>query len=220
MDTDKSLQRLVLEELDYEPSIDAAEIGVAVKDRVVTLSGHVSNYAQKLAAAEAALRVEGVKAVVQDITVRLSGDEKVTDEEIGKRAVAALEWHSTLSPRRVHVTVEHGVVRLTGDLDWQCHKREAEHAVEALKGVVAVINAIRVNPAHRMASVAEVRREIEAALKRSADLDASHIVVSASDGKISLSGRVRAGFERNAAEIAAWSVPGVIDVENRVEIHP
>lgn len=220
MDIDKSLQRLVLEELDYEPSIDAAEIGVAVRDGVVTLSGHVSNYAQKLAAAEAALRVEGVKAVVQDITVLLSGDAKISDEEIGKRAVAALAWHSTLPPGRIHVTVEHGVVRLTGDLDWQCHKREAEHAVEALKGVVAVINAIRVNPAHRMASVAEVRQEIEAALKRSADLDASHIVVAASDGKISLSGKVRAGFERNAAEIAAWSVPGVIDVENRVEIQP
>ncbi|WP_034850399.1 BON domain-containing protein [Inquilinus limosus] len=220
MDTDKSLQRLVLEELDYEPSIDAAEIGVAVTDGVVTLSGHVSNHAQKLAAAEAALRIEGVRAVVQDITVRLSGDEKLSDEEIGKRAVAALEWHSTLPAERIHVTVEHGVVRLTGDLDWQCHKREAEHAVEALKGVVAVINAIRVNPAHRMASVPEVRREIEAALKRSADLDASHIVVAASDGKISLSGKVRASFERDAAEIAAWSVPGVIDVENRVEIQP
>jgi len=220
MDTDKSLQRMVLEELDYEPSVDAAEIGVAVTDGVVTLSGHVSNYAQKLAAAEAALRIEGVRAVVQDITVRLSGDEKVSDEEIGKRAVAALEWHSTLPASRIHVTVEHGVVRLTGDLDWQCHKREAGHAVEVLKGVVAVINAIRVNPAHRMASVPEVRREIEAALKRSADLDASHIVVAASDGKISLSGKVRAGFERNAAEIAAWSVPGVIDIENRIEIQP
>jgi len=220
MDTDKSLQRLVLEELDYEPSIDAAEIGVAVTDGVVTLSGHVSNYAQKLATAEAALRIEGVRAVVQDITVRLSGDEKLSDEEIGKRAVAALEWHSTLPAERIHVTVEHGVVRLTGDLDWQCHKREAEHAVEALKGVVAVINAIRVNPAHRMASVPEVRREIGSALKRSADLDASHIVVAASDGKISLSGKVRASFERDAAEIAAWSVPGVIDVENRVEIQP
>ncbi|WP_342239432.1 BON domain-containing protein [Inquilinus sp. OTU3971] len=220
MDPDKSLQRLVLEELDYEPSIDAAEIGVAVRDGIVTLSGRVSNYAQKLAAAAAAQRVEGVKAVVQEIAVRLSGDEKISDEEIGKRAVAALEWHSTLPTGRVRVTVEHGVVRLTGDLDWQCHKREAEHAVEALKGVLAVINAIRVNPAHRMASVAEVRQEIESALKRSADLDASNIVVAASDGKISLSGRVRAGFERNSAEIAAWSVPGVIDVENRIEIQP
>jgi osmotically-inducible protein OsmY len=220
MNTDKILQHLVFDELDYEPSVNAAEIGVAVRDGVVTLSGRVSTYAQKLAAAETALRVKGVKAVVQDISVRLPGDQTLSDEEIGKRAVAALQWHSSLPADRIHVTVEHGVVRLTGDLDWQCHKREAEHAVQVLQGVIAVINAIRVKPAHRMASVPEVRQEIEAALKRSAGLDASKIIVAASDGRISLSGTVRAGFERATAEAAAWSVPGVIEVEDRIEIRP
>ncbi|MGO4726559.1 MULTISPECIES: BON domain-containing protein [unclassified Inquilinus] len=218
MDIDKQLKRMVMEELDYEPSVDATAVGVSVTDGVVTLSGHVASYAQKLAATDAAQRIKGVSAVVQDIVVRPPGDAKPSDEEIGMRAAAALRWHRSLPGDRIRIAVGHGIVRLTGDLDWQHQKREAEHVVQGLKGVITVINAIHVKPAHHMASVPEVRNEIEAALKRSAGIDASRVIVAASDGRITLSGTVRASFERDVAEIAAWSVPGVIDVENRIAL--
>jgi osmotically-inducible protein OsmY len=220
MTSDKRLQELVLEELGYEPRVDAAHIGVTARDGVVTLSGHVSSYAEKLAAEEAARSVHGVKAIAEEIEVRLPWQKKTADDEIARRAVDILSWLGTLPADRIRVRVAHGVVTLEGEVDWQYEKQEAERAVHKLTGVVAVVNAIRIKPSRQMPDVVEVRRQIEAAFKRQADLEASQINVVASDGKLTLTGNVRARHERVIAETAAWAVPGVTAVDDRITIQP
>jgi osmotically-inducible protein OsmY len=217
MISDHQLRQDVLDELDFEPSVNAAHIGVGVNVGVVTLTGFVSSYGEKLAAERAARRVKGVKAIAEEIEVRLSSDKKVGDDEIACRAVDILKWRVGLPANRISVKVEKGIVTLTGDADWRFQKSEAEAAVHHLSGVAGVANLIRVNSP---VQVPEVKQKIQKALHRSADLDASRITVHIDGGKVVLGGKVHAWYERDIAERAAWSAPGVTEVQDHIQIEP
>ncbi len=213
---DKQLRRDVIAELDFEPSIDAADIGVAVEDGVVTLSGHVPNYAQKLAAERAAWRVKGVKAIAQEIQVRLASDKKCNDDEIAKRALDILAWNASVPREALHVKVQNGWVTLTGNVNWNYQRDAAEAAIRKLSGVVGVANSIDLVPAVQSA---DIKQRIVDALKRHAEVEADRILISVqAGGKVSLEGDVHNWDERRAVERAAWSAPGVRIVEDHLRI--
>jgi osmotically-inducible protein OsmY len=177
----------------------------------------VSSYGEKLAAERAARRVKGVKAIAEEIEIRLPSDKKVADDEIAGRAVDILKWRVGFPANRISVKVEKGIVTLTGDVDWRYQKSEAEAVVHNLAGVAGVANLIRVNSA---VQVPEVKEKIQKALHRSADLDASRITVQIDGGKVVLGGKVHASYERDIAERAAWSAPGVTEVQDHILIEP
>ena len=214
---DKDLKQHVQNALDWEPSVDAKDIGVSVDEGVVTLRGNVASYAEKIAAERVALRVYGVKAVANDLVVRLVSSYQRTDTEIAQAALAALKWHTVVPDDRVTVTVKEGWITLAGTLDWQYQKDAAARAVRDLTGVKAVTNDIRVQP---HVKTTDVRDKIEAAFKRSAEIDARRVNVTAQDGKVILSGNVHSWAERQEAERAAWSAPGVSQVDDRLSITP
>jgi len=215
--SDHQLRQDVIDELDFAPSVHAAHIGVGVHDGVVTLSGFVSSYGEKLTAERATRRVKGVKAIAEEIEVRVPSDKKIADDEIAERAIAILKWRVGVPAERIAVKVEKGLVTLSGEVDWRFEKREAEAAIHALSGVAGVLNRIVVTSA---ALVPEVKEKIEKALRRSAELDASHITVQTDGGRVVLSGTVHAWYERGIAERAAWSAPGVIDVQDDIQVRP
>jgi osmotically-inducible protein OsmY len=215
--TDNDLKQHVLSALDWEPSLDASDIGVSVDDAVVTLRGNVASYAEKVTAERVALRVYGVKAVANDLAVRLVSEFERTDTEIAQAAVAALEWNTMVPHDRVTITVNNGWIALKGTLDWQYQKDAAARVVRDLTGVKGVTNDIIVQP--RVKTI-DVRDKIEAAFKRSAEIDARRVNVNAADGKVILSGNVHSWAERQAAERAAWAAPGVTQVEDRLTIVP
>ena len=215
MNEDLQLQQRVIDELEFEPSVNAAHIGVSVRDGVVTLSGHVGSYVEKFAAERVARRIRGVRAIAQDLQVRLPFEHKTADDEIAARAVRILNWDVTVPSDRISVKVEHGIVTLTGTVDWYYQRIDAEADVRKLTGVVSVINDIMVVP---KANATDVRAGIRAALERNAEVEANRITVTVADGKVTLGGRVNAWVEREAAERAAWSVPGVMQVEDRIEL--
>lgn len=218
MTDDLKLQQRVLDELAFTPDVDAAHIGVAARAGVVTLSGHVSSVHEKLIAEEAVRRVKGVKAVAQELEVRPAADKKLADDEIAARAVRLLDWDLSLPPGAVTVTVSHGVVTLSGEVEWHFQRREAEADVRKLGGVTGVINNIRLQPEAR---AGEVRDAIHAALERAAGLDAESISVTMQrGGLVVLRGHVRTLGAQVAAENAAWSAPGVTAVENHIEVRP
>ena len=217
MINEHQLRHDVLDELEYDPSVNAAHIGVGVNAGVVTLTGFVSSYSEKLAAERAARRVKGVKAIAEEIEIRLPSDKKVADDEIAGRAVDILKWRVGFPANRISVKVEKGIVTLTGDVDWRYQKSEAEAVVHNLAGVAGVANLIRVNSA---VQVPEVKEKIQKALHRSADLDASRITVQIDGGKVVLGGKVHASYERDIAERAAWSAPGVTEVQDHILIEP
>jgi osmotically-inducible protein OsmY len=205
----------VLDELDFEPSVNAAHIGVTANKGVVTLTGFVSSFAEKAAAERAARRVKGVRAIAQEIEVRLASDTKHADDEVAARAIEILKWQVGFPADRIKVKVEKGIVTLTGEVDWQFQKADAEYAVHKLTGVIHVANQIRVSsPVH----ASEIKEKIQKALQRSADLEASRITVQTEGGRVVLSGKVRAWYERDLAERAAWSAPGVTEVQDRLTI--
>ncbi len=217
MTSDHQLRQDVLDELDFVPTVNAAHIGVGANAGVVTLTGFVSSYGEKLAAERAARRVKGVKAIAEEIEIRLPSDKKVADDEIAGRAVDILKWRVGFPANRISVKVEKGILTLTGDVDWRFQKNEAEAAVHNLSGVAGVANLIRLNSP---VPIAEVKDKIQKALHRSADLDASRITVHTDGGKVVLSGKVHAWYERDIVERAAWSAPGVTEVQDHILIEP
>jgi osmotically-inducible protein OsmY len=214
-DDDKRLQRQALDELQWDASVDATHIGVAADRGVVTLTGHVKSYAQKLATERAIKRVRGVKAIAQELAVHLPFAAKTADDEIATRALRILEWDAAVPANAVTVKVEKGWVTLSGSVPWQYQRAAAERAVQKLNGVVGVINSIAIRQAVRPG---DVLARIEEALRRDAQLQAKGITVTDRDGRIELTGKVHSWQERWAAEQAAWSAPGVTQVDDRLTV--
>ncbi len=216
MKTDMQLQRDVIEELAWQPNIREAEIAVGARNGVVTLSGYVDSYAQKYAAARAVEAVRGVRAVADDLQVRLPQAFVRSDTEIAHAAVSALKWDVEVPDARLKVLVDDGWVSLDGAVDWQFQRTGAETAVRHLAGVKGVINRITVQ--QPKVSAYEVNQRIEKALKRSAALDADKITIEAKDGRVVLRGTVRSWTEREDAERAAWAAPGVTEVDDELAV--
>jgi osmotically-inducible protein OsmY len=215
--TDKELKQQVQNALDWEPSLDATDIGVSVDEHVVTLRGNVASFAEKMTAERVALRVYGVKGLANDLVVHLPTGFERTDTEIAQAALAALKWNTLVPADAVTVTVTNGRIALTGTVKWNYQKDAAARAVRELLGVKGVANSIVVKP---MVKSLDVLYKIEAAFKRSAEVDARRISVVAQDGKVTLSGNVHSWMERQEAERAAWAAPGVSYVDDRLTVVP
>jgi osmotically-inducible protein OsmY len=212
---DSDVQRDVLDELAWEPSVNSAHIGVSVKDGVVTLSGHVDSYAEKYAAEDAAKRVDGVRAVANELDVKLPSRSKRTDEDLAQAAVDALKWNILVPSRKIKVTVSQGWVTLEGEVNWQFQRNATERAVRNLPGVRGVSNYITIKPD---VSAKDIQSQIEEAFKRSAEVDADRIAIELDGDKVILRGTVKTWAEREEAERVAWSVPGISGVENLITV--
>ena len=215
MKTDRQLKQEVEEELDYDPAVNAADIGVEVKERVVTLSGHPSSYAEKIAAEKAAQRVAGVKAVVVEMVVRLPSDEVHTDEDTANAVRAMLRWTVGLSEEAVKVQVEKGWVTLRGEVASAHLSHLATRTVNHMRGVTGVSNLIEVTGGRAAQDIGE---KIGRALQRHAEREAKHIRIDVRDGTVKLKGKVGSYAERSAARGAAWSAPGVHAVIDDLDI--
>ncbi|MGS1015408.1 BON domain-containing protein [Allosphingosinicella humi] len=211
--SDSQLQRDVLDELKWDPRVNHAQIGVTAKDGVVTLNGFVPTYAEKSAAEKAACRVMGVNALAEEIEVRFASDPKTSDAEIAQRILDIFAWDVTIPDQKLSVKVEHGWVTLTGSVDWHFQREAARKAAGKIGGVKGISNLVEVKP---RPSPEEVRERILAAFKRSSEVDASSINVAIEGNTVRLGGKVRAWNERQVAERAAWSAPGVTNVVDNI----
>jgi osmotically-inducible protein OsmY len=217
MKTDTQLQHDVMAELEWEPSVNASHIGVTAKDGVVTLTGSMDAYADKMIAERVAKRVYGVKAVANDIEVKIPGISQRTDADIAAAALNALKWDSTIPEDRIKVTVRSGWVTLEGQVDWWYQKQTAETIVRNLTGVTGLTSNISMKS---RAKPGDIKRKIEDAFKRNAELDARRVSVETRDGKVILHGNVGSWAEREQAEKATWAAPGVSEVENHLTVTP
>lgn len=217
MKSDAALQDDVLEELKWEPSVNAAHIGVSVKDAIVTLSGHVPSFVEKYAAEKAAKRVYGVKAVADELDVKLADDKHKSDEDIARACLDALKFNASIPAERIKIIVRNNWVTLEGEVEWQYQKDAAVTVVREQTGVTGITNAITVKPS---ISPRDVRSQIEAAFKRNAEIDARRISVESHNGKVVLHGNVRSWVERDQAQQVAWAAPGVTGVDNQITVSP
>jgi len=215
MRTDSDIKRDVEEELRWDPDIKSEDIAVAVKNGVVALTGFVRSYGQKLQAEADAKRVAGVVGVANDIEVRLPSVDQRPDPDLARDAVAAIRANLPYSADAIKVIAKNGWLTLEGDVEWNYQRERAEESVRRIKGVRGVINSIQVRP---RATPSEVKRKIEEAFRRNAEIDASHITVEANGSEVILHGTVRSWAERREAERAAWAAPGVTKVDNRITI--
>jgi len=215
MKTDIELQRDVMDEILWDPILHAAEIGVTVKQGVVTLIGAVKNYAEKVAAEKAAKRVKEVKSVVMDLSIRMTNESKRSDKEIAEAALNALKWSSFVPEDRIKLKVKDAWITVTGEVEWRFQKESVTSAVEHLVGVRGVTNFIKVKPSLNAILVKDV---IKKALERSADIDADSIDIQLSGGKILLTGKVRSWGQRKEVERAVWATPGVTEVNDQLTI--
>jgi len=213
MKTDLEIQKDVMDELKWQPFLQAAEIGVAVKNGVVTLSGRVDNYGKKLTAENAAKKVAGVKAVAEDIQVGISPAYRKTDAEIAEAVLNALEWHTAIPDNRIKVKVEDGIVKLEGEVEWDFQRNSAKTAIQYLAGVRSVVNLISVRP---KISADDLEKKIRAAFHRSATIDAAKVNVDVIGNKAILTGKVRSLAEKEEAENAVWAAPGVFNLESKL----
>ncbi len=213
---DSMLRQAVLDELEFEPSIDAAHIGAAVDHGVVTLMGHVGDYSQKHAALDAVLRVHGVRGIADEIEVRYPAQKKTSDDEIATRAANILDWDSALPKDAIKVEVRRGWITLTGKVGWKYQQAHAEQDIRRLSGVVGVTNSIEIEPPLQ---ATDVRQKIESAIKRRADAEIRGITILVRNDEVVLEGTVSTWDERMAVENAAWSTPGVKAVDDRIRIY-
>jgi osmotically-inducible protein OsmY len=217
MSNDTQLQSSVLAELKWRPSVDSAHIGVTADDGIVTLTGQVHHYAEKLAAEDAAKEVFGVKGIANDIKVEPAGSLTRSDKDIAEAAADALKWDYEVPDDKLKVVVKDGWVTLSGNVDWQFQKDAAYRCVRYLLGVVGVTNNVSIKPSTKWI---DVKTKIEDAFRRNADLDERRIFVVTNDGRVTLTGTVRNWSERNAAVSGAWSAPGVTWVEDDLVMSP
>ena len=215
MKSDIQIQKDIMDELKWEPYLNASEIGVAVKNGVVTLTGQVDSYSKKLAAERAAKRVTGVKAVAEDIQVGISPGNRKTDAEIAEAVLNILKWHAAIREDKIKIKVEDGVVKLEGEVEWDYQRINAKTAIENMAGVRSVINLITVKPKIK---ASDIHQKINSAFIRSATIDAEKIRVEVDGGKVILRGRVRSFAEKEDAERSAWAAPGVLSLESNLEV--
>lgn len=217
MKTDSELKCDVENELKWEPSVNEAHIGVAAKNCVITLTGHVATFAEKYAAEKAAKRVYGVKAVADEIDVKLLGLSKHTDEDIAQACITALKNNTSVPDEKIKVIITSGRVTLSGEVEWQYQREAAMNAVRFLPGVVSLSNQMTVKS---RVSPKDLLDKIKTAFHRSADIDARRITIDALDGKVTLHGNVRSWAEKEEAQDVAWAAPGVMAVDNMITVSP
>ena len=212
---DLALRRHVMDELEFDPAVNPANIGVSAEAGVVTLSGHVGSYAQKLSAERAARRVRGVRAIADEIKVRFAEDKKTADDEIARRAANILHWSAVVPEGAVMVKVQDGWLGLSGEVNWNYQRTAVEALLHRLSGVKGFVNGIRVKP---HANPGAIKHRIEEALRRNASVHVADVCVSVEDGgRVVLEGTIHDWQERNAIEDAAWSAPGVRWVDDRMD---
>jgi osmotically-inducible protein OsmY len=215
MKTDTELQQDVIAELAWEPSVHAEQIGVEVKDGVVTLAGHVGSFVEKWEAERAAERVSGVKALAVEMDVTLPGSSKRNDVDIARSARNVLEWSTYRPQHEIKVVVEAGWITLTGEVDWEYQRQAASNSIRGLIGVTGVSDQIVIKP---KATVLPIKSDIEAALKRRIHSDAKHISVGVKGADVTLTGTVHSWSERDSARNSAWSTPGVRSVADNLTV--
>jgi osmotically-inducible protein OsmY len=215
MKTDAQIQKDVMDELNWEPRLKASEIGVSVDDGIVCLAGFVENYSQKLNAEKSIQKITGVRGLVNNINVKLTHDGQKNDLEIAEAVANAMKWNTTIPDQEIKVKVENGWVTLNGEVEWDFQRQAAHKESAKLLGVRGVINNISLKP---RATVNDVKSKILKSFERNAVLDAKGIKVDVNGSKITISGTVHSWEERSDAEIAAWSAPGVTDVNNKIEV--
>lgn len=215
MKTDIQIQQDVMDELQWQPFLNASEIGVSVKNGVVTLSGTVNSYAKKVAAERAAKNVKGVRAVAEDLVVRQGPDSTKSDSDLAAAILTSLRWHSDIREENLKIKVEDGFVTLEGQVQWPFEKQLVSEAIENITGINGIINNIIVVPGVQLANV---EQEIRRALNRHADIDAENIHITIEGDKVILTGKVHSAFAKNSAAKAVWLAPGVREVENKLDI--